>query len=136
MHGIILGMLAVATDDSAERMAALAEAEALLEGSNAGFNHLLCRRDAIDASLAARNFSEALRHAAALEASTRSQPLPWSDFFIARGRALARFATDPDDAAVREELKRLRAEGQRLGQLVALVEIDAALRTEQPRAAD
>jgi DNA-binding SARP family transcriptional activator len=136
MGAIILAMLAVATDDPTARAAALAESEALLGDNDTGFSQLLCRRDTIEANLVAGNFGEALRHAAALEASTRSQPLPWSDFFVARGRALARLGANPADGAAREQLEKLREEGRRLGQLVAVVAIDAALGAARSRAAD
>ena len=127
MGPIFLGMLALAADDAATRDGALAEAEALLARNNLAHNHLLFRRDAIDACLDAGDPDGALRHAAALETRSRSEPLPWSDFFIARGRALAVHAARAP--AAQAELMRLREDGQRMGLLASVVALDAALAT-------
>jgi hypothetical protein len=52
--------------------------------------------------------------------------LPWSDFVVARGRALAAFGRGGRDAALMAELSRLRDEGTHLGFLIALPAIEAA----------
>jgi tetratricopeptide (TPR) repeat protein len=127
MGPVFLGILARASDDPLERAEALREAETLLAVNRLAHNHLLFRRDAIDAALQARAWGEARRHAAALEAHTRAEPLPWSEFYVARGRALARHGEALADSGTREELRRLRTEGRRMGLLEALVAIDAAL---------
>jgi len=124
---VFLGMLAVAADDPAARNEALAEGEALLAGNSLAHNHLLFRREAIDACLDAGDAAAALHHAVELERRTRSEPLPWSEFFIARGRALAARAAGADGSAATAELARLHEDGQRLGLLGAVVAIDAAL---------
>jgi len=125
----LLGMLASATRDDGERQAALDEGEALLRDRTAAHNHLLFRRDAIDACLAAADAAAALRHAAALEAFTQPEPLPWSRYMVARARALAAWLLDRTPAGPADELRRLRLEGRRLGQLTSLVAIDQALST-------
>ena len=127
MGPIFLGILARASDDPVERAEALREAETLLAINRLAHNHLLFRRDAIDAALEAHAWDEARRHAAALEACTRAEPLPWSEFYVARGRALARHGEAPADSGTREEMRRLRTEGECMGLLEALVAIDAAL---------
>jgi hypothetical protein len=71
------------------RGVALAEGEALLAAGSPSHNHLQFRRDAIDACLDAEDWSGAEFHSDALESYTHEEPLPWSGFFIARGRALA-----------------------------------------------
>jgi tetratricopeptide (TPR) repeat protein len=118
----ILGILAESTADAAERAAALAEGEALLRDNMVAHNHLLFRRAAIDTCLAAGDTDSALRHADALEAATRAEPLPSADFHVARARALARPMRDGP------ELDRLHARGLQLGQRRALVALEAALR--------
>jgi hypothetical protein len=55
---------------------------------------------------------------------TRSEPLPFADFYIARARALAACGPGQSDTA---ELERLREEGERLGLRVALPEIVKAI---------
>jgi tetratricopeptide (TPR) repeat protein len=124
---VLLAILARATDDPRERAEALREAETLLASNGLAHNHLLFRRDAIDAALEAHAWDEARRHAAELEARTRSEPLPWSGFYVARGRALARHGEAPADRGTREALRRLRTEGESMGLLEALIAIDAAL---------
>lgn len=123
---LILGMLARAADDAPTRDKALAEAEALLADNTLAHNHLMFRRDAIDACLETGDTAGALRHAAELEQRTSAQPLPWSAFFIARARLLAAHATDPQAAATQTALAQLREDGHRMGLLVAIDAIDAA----------
>ena len=84
------------------------------------------RRDAIEASLAAREWDEALRHAAALERYAAPEPLPWSDFFVARARALADAGRGRADPAALRALRDLGAELQLAGGLPALDEAVAS----------
>ena len=99
---IALGAKALMTDSAAERRDAIARGERMLDAGSLSHNHLWFRRDAIDASLAAREWGEARRHAAALERYAAAEPLPWSDFFVARARALADAGRGrPDPAALR-----------------------------------
>jgi len=123
-----LGALASATDDPTVRHAALEEGEALLRAGAVSHNHLLFRRDAIDACLGAGDWEGAERSAAALEDYTGSEPPPFSDFYIARARALAARGGDRwDAAALAAELERLRDEGERLGLRVALPAIERTI---------
>jgi tetratricopeptide (TPR) repeat protein len=124
-----LGALALAADDPIVRQAALEEGEALLRAGAVSHNHLLFRRDAIDALLGAGDWKGAERCAALLEDFTRSEPLPFSDFYIARARALAAHGRQRSNAeSLAAELERLREEGERLGLLVALPEIVRAIK--------
>jgi hypothetical protein len=123
-----LGTLALATDDPAARQAALEEGEALLQAGAVSHNHLLFRRDAMDACLASGDWEGAERSAAGLEEFTRSEPLPFSDFYIARARALAAHGARRSDlSSLAAELARLHEEGERLGLRVALPPIERAL---------
>ncbi len=63
----------------------------------------------------------------ALEDYTRSEPLPWSEFFIARGRVLAAYGRGRRDAALTAEIRRLREDGERLGLRTALPALEAVL---------
>jgi hypothetical protein len=110
------------------RQAALEEGEALLRAGAVSHNHLLFRRDAIDACLGAGDWEGAERCAAALQDFTRAEPLPFSDFYIARARTLAAHGGQRLNAeALAAELERLREEGERLGLRVALPEIVKAI---------
>ncbi|HET6521639.1 MAG TPA: tetratricopeptide repeat protein, partial [Geminicoccaceae bacterium] len=127
MGPCMLGALARATDDPEERRAALAEGEALLAAGSLSHNHLWFRRDAIEACLAVGDWDGAERHAAALEAHTLAEPLPWAELLIARGRALAAFGRGRRDGATLAELSRLRDEAARAELRIALPALDAAL---------
>ncbi len=73
------------------------------------------------------DWDEVERYATALEDYTRPEPLPSSDFFIARGRALAAHGRGSRDDKTMQELKRLRDEGERVGLKTAISALDEAL---------
>jgi hypothetical protein len=112
---IYYGILALIEEDETRRKAALADGEALLSGNTLAHNHLLFRRDAIEASMLLRDWDGAERHAAALEDFVRPEPLPWTTFLAARARAFASFGKGCRDAELENELQRLRIESDRLG---------------------
>jgi tetratricopeptide (TPR) repeat protein len=124
----ILGILATTTEDPKVRKEALDEAEALLADNSISHNHLNFRKDAIEACLAGEDWAGVQYHAAALEDFCRDEPLPWSSFFAARGRALAAFGQGTRNADLIAELRRLKDEGERFGYRIALPAIETALR--------
>ncbi len=67
-------------------------------------------------------------YAAALEDYTRSERLSWTDFFIARGRALAAWGQGRREPKLVAELQRLRSEAERLSLTTALPALDEALK--------
>ena len=121
-----LGILARLVDDPASRAAALAEAEALLAQGSPSHNHLMFRREAIEACHAAGEWAEMLRLAADLEAYVAPEPCAWATFFVDRARALVVHATERRSAGLALELDRLAAEGQHLGLISSLPAIEAA----------
>src|SRR5262249_28763171 len=89
--------------------------------------HLWFYRDAMDATLANREWDAALRLAAALESYVQDEPLPWATLVVARTRALVvagRDGIDPDTAA---ELQRLHEEARRARLGSALPALEGAL---------
>ncbi len=127
-HGAaMLAALALASDDPQERREALHAGQALLDAGCVGHNYYMFYEHAIDMALALGDEDEALHYAANLEAYTRPEPLPRSDFLIARARALARYGRGERDAALTAELERLRDISRRAGLVPALRAIDAAL---------
>jgi class 3 adenylate cyclase/tetratricopeptide (TPR) repeat protein len=121
---IVLGMMARVAADDAGRRAAISRGEAMLDDGAMAHNHFWFRRDAIDASLAAGDFDAAERHAEALERYASAEPLPWTDFHIARARALACAGRGVADSVA---LRALRERGVELGRHAALPGIDEAL---------
>jgi hypothetical protein len=77
--------------------------------------------------LAAADAQEALRYAGLLEAYTRSEELPWSELFVARGRALVRARQDGADGDARRDLVRIRTTFVDTGLGAFLAPIDAML---------
>jgi len=111
---LLLGLKARLHDDARDRERCRAEAEALLAQGCVGHNAIGYHRYGIEDALARGEWARGLEHAAALEAYTRAEPLPYSDFLIARARVLAGLAARPEDRALQAELSRLRAEAERV----------------------
>jgi hypothetical protein len=78
-------------------------------------NHLLFRKDAIEATMLLRDWNEVERHTAALEDFVRPEPIPWTDFIIARARTFAALGSGRGSAKVENELLWLQTAGERLG---------------------
>ena len=123
----IYGTLAVASDDDEETSRHLAEGERLLAEDCVSHNHFYFYPDAMEMALAMSDWDEAERYADALEVYTGAEPLPYTDFCIARGRALAAFGRGKRDDATMRELKCLRDEAERVGLKTALSALDEAL---------
>ena len=109
------------------RRRSLAEGEELLRAGSVGHNHLRFHRHAIEASLNGRSWDEAERYAQALDEYTRPEPLPWADFWIAWGRALATHGRDPKSTAAIERITEVLMEAQRIGMLPAIPALQRAL---------
>ncbi len=121
-----LGALALTTDDPDERQSAIAEGESLLQAGSVAHNHFRFYRDTIDATLRAGDWAKALRLADALAAFAAAEPLPWTTFHAARGRALAAFGRGERKAALRATLGDLARTGQAAGLLLATPALEAA----------
>jgi len=124
---MILATMARLTDDPVARHEALAEGEQILGMRSASHNHLFFRSEAIDACLAYGEWDEAERHAGELEAFLSEEPLVWSDFMIARARALVAHGRGKRDAATRAEFERLIKDGERYGYRASLPMMQLAL---------
>ena len=122
-----LSALSRAVKDEAERDRLLAEGEELLQRGSVGHNHLWFYRDAMEAMLAGRNLPAALRYADLLKAYVAPEPLPWSEIFIARCRALAAAQRGGVDEAIRQDLTGIRTILFDCGLRAFLAPVDAAL---------
>ena len=122
-----LGTLALATDDPERCRLSLEEGEKLLHGNCPGPNYFWFYRDAMEVCLQTKAWDDVERYAMALEDYTSAEPLPWSNFYIARGRALAAFGRGKCDGATRQELQCLHDEAERVGLKVAIPALGEAL---------
>ena len=105
----------------------MAEAERIIAAGCVGNNQPHFYRDAIEVSLQRKEWNEVERYADAFGDFAASEPLPWSVFFIARGRALAAVARGRRDETTIDELRRLRDEAERVGLKDALPALEEAL---------
>ena len=127
----VLAQLAALTGDPAERKAALREAEEILDSGCVSHNQFWFAFTAIDQALAAGEWDAVEPYAKRLETYTREQPLPWPDFMIARGRALAAWGRGIRDASLVTELGRLRDVAVGSGLKLAASDLEQALATSQ-----
>jgi tetratricopeptide (TPR) repeat protein len=123
----MLGIWALVTGDAVRRGRLLAEGEALLGAGSVGHNHLHFYQNAMEAALNARDWPEVERYAAALVAYTAAEPLPWSEFFLARARALARHGRGDHTPDLKGTLKALLGQAESAGLLAAASALRAAL---------
>jgi tetratricopeptide (TPR) repeat protein len=127
-HGpTVLGGLACARDSVEGQLAALSEGEALIRAGCVAHNQLWFYPDAMEAALGLGDYEAVERYAALLEDFTRSEPLPWSDFFIARGRLLAEHGRGRLGTEGVAALAALRRLGEQLGYAAALTAINGIL---------
>jgi tetratricopeptide (TPR) repeat protein len=127
----VLGCHARLSDDPQARQRALSEAEGILRKGCVSHNYFWFYRDAMEVSLDACDWDSVERYAVALEDYTRAEPLPWSDFFIARARALATYGKGWRDDALLVKLRDLSAEAHRVGLNLAARPLADALRTHK-----
>jgi len=98
-----------------------------------GHNHLYFYRYAMQTVLDQGDWQEADRYAELLETFIADDTLPWSDFFIARTRALAALGRDGHSPEIDAALVRLRDQAQGWGLAVALPALEKALGDIEPR---
>ncbi|MBT3929456.1 MAG: AAA family ATPase [Rhodospirillaceae bacterium] len=127
----VLGLLGQIGKTPTDRETALRDGEALLNTeSPIAHNVFWFYRDAIEAALDAGDWNAADARADALDAYTDDEPLPWTDFFIARGRALAAHGRDPGDDAATRNLDAIHRVAKRDGFIHAATRLTEALAGE------
>jgi hypothetical protein len=124
----ILGRLARVSSDPQVRSDALDEGENILREGCVSHNYLWFYRDAMEVALDAGEWNGVERYAAALEDYARPEPLPWSDFFVARGRALATWGRGRQDKVLVAKLRYLCSEAHRLQLALSARRLDDVLR--------
>jgi len=111
--------------DDDERRRALAEGEGVLAAGAVSHSHLEFYYAAIETTLNSGDWDEARRYADALAGYTAEEPLPWSDFVVARARALADWEEGVRSPQLAAELSRLHAVAGETGlQSLALPDAD------------
>jgi len=111
---MLLALLARMAEHPAERADFQQEASALLEQGCMAHSHIAYHRLGIDDAIARSDWAKANEHVAALAEFTMREPLPYTDFLMARGRALVALAARPQDTALRADLGRLQAQAEAL----------------------
>jgi class 3 adenylate cyclase/tetratricopeptide (TPR) repeat protein len=124
---VVLGAIALATTDTGRRLEALRQGEGILREGCASHNHFRFFRDAIEVCLREQLWDAADRYSSALERYFGTNASPWSDFFIARGRALAAAGRQGPAQEVVAQLHQLRDNACRYGILAAVADLDNAL---------
>lgn len=123
----VFGVLARLAPNREGRMSALAEGEAQLARGCVSHNHFIFREHGIEACLDVGEWDAVEGLCRGLDQYTAADPLPWSLFVSARGRALVRCGRGERDEGLRVELTRLRDEALAAGLCVALPALDRAL---------
>jgi class 3 adenylate cyclase/tetratricopeptide (TPR) repeat protein len=119
-----LGLAAVIARNVDDRSAALAEGERVLRDGAVSHNFLFFNRYAMEACIAAKDWANLDRYAAALERSLAEEPMPMVEFLVARGRAIAAAGRGQDAAT---ELQRLLARATTCGWRAVTPALEAAL---------
>jgi class 3 adenylate cyclase/tetratricopeptide (TPR) repeat protein len=125
----VLGALAIVTADPGTRRWALEEGETILARGCVFHNYFWFYRDAIEVSLSTEDWDAVERYASALEHFTHAEPVPWTSFFVARGRALAAHGRGLRGRATLQKLRHLRAEADRAGFKTISFVLEQALAT-------
>jgi len=123
----VLGVKAALSEDPNQRKNLLAEAESILESGCVAHNYPYFANISINLHLDLNDWSEVDRQATYLETKTRQQPLTWSDFMIARARALAAFGRGERSDDLMVEITRLQEQASQAGLKSALPGIEQAL---------
>ncbi len=125
--GWTLGVLALVADSPAIRLRALKEGDALCDSGMNGEAVLHFLHYAI-MTCSQRGMWEQLGHyVQMLEDFTKDDPLPWADFYVAYGRALAKAAQSDQSDAVAKELSEILEKATCMGYTGPINEIRAAL---------
>ncbi len=123
----VLGVSALISDDGKQRSAYIQEAEALLDSGCVSHNYFHFARITVDLSLQTGDWAAVERQASRMEAYTAEQALEWSDFIIARGRALAVWGKGERGENHADQIRQLLSIGQQAGLVPLLAALETAL---------
>jgi hypothetical protein len=106
---------------------ALQEGESILAQDCVGHNYFAFYRTAMETSLWLEDWDEVNRYASALEAYCKPEPLARCEFYISRGRVIAKLGRDGRDQQTLSRLAELRKQAEEVGLIAAIPAMDAAL---------
>jgi len=109
----LFGVSALIETDTAARVRLLDEGERQLALGCVSHNHIQMREFAIDVLLEIGDFEGVAANCERIRSYTAGEPLPTSEFVIARGLALARHGQGERSEALRESLQRLHSQAVR-----------------------
>ena len=95
----LLGTLSICSKKREVQRSALEEGSKILRSGCHAHNQLWFLRDAIESALISDERELAVEYSDWLEKITEREPLPWSNYFIGRARAIVRHRQDPKDRA-------------------------------------
>jgi tetratricopeptide (TPR) repeat protein len=124
----VLAVYAELEEDPAQRQSYLEEAEAILDEGCVSHNYFYFARAAIELSLTTGAWNEVERHAQRLEEYTAAEPLEWSVYIIARGRALAAWGKGDRDDALKQKITALHQQAVEAGWKRVLPALETALK--------
>ncbi|MSO69685.1 MAG: adenylate/guanylate cyclase domain-containing protein [Alphaproteobacteria bacterium] len=133
LGGLMLAVLGYATDDDAERSAALAEAEALIATGVPFHNVVLFFSLAIELFIERGEWDQVELYANTLEASLGPEPSLRSVHEIALARCLIALHRDGKKPGLKSALTKLKAEQEDMGKVYCRAAIEAALKRFKAR---
>jgi class 3 adenylate cyclase/tetratricopeptide (TPR) repeat protein len=129
----VLGCYAAVMRNRRSQDWALRKGAAILRKGCGSHNHFLFCRDAINVCLTRGDWPGARRHADALEAYAAEEPTDWSNFHIAKARAVAALGEGQDDDALRMELGALRLRAVSAGMIPEVALLESLVGDRLPR---
>ena len=128
-----LGMIARSTLDKDRQDWAIKEGFRMLSERMVSHNYLYFYWDIMEVGLEEGDWALMQRACDALRDYTRPEPLPWSDFYIARAQALRDFHLGNERDKAIHVLRNLKAQAEQVGLKVALPRIEAVLAEVEDR---
>ncbi len=127
MRSWLLGQIAMSTTDSKTRIDALNEGERLIDEGSQDYIRNYFYRDGMDAALLENDWDRVEKYASEIENSTGGENIPLYDFYISRGRALAKVGCGIADDDTLRQLRQLREQAEKIELMEAIPAIDEAL---------
>jgi len=123
----VLAVCAVLAETAEKRSAYFQEAVDILDAGCVSHNYFHFTRTVMEWCLQTRDRDTLERQALRMEAFTSDQPLEWSDFMVARGRALAAWGGGERSQQLSSQIQRLHAQATQAGLQLVLPALEKAI---------